>query len=330
MIDDPGCPICDGADWDVIGSRTYARAATDGLSDFLRDRYRVVFEVWQAGVSDFTIESRVCRACGFVLFAPRPSAEDVDRKYRFLQSIGSNRPLTPYDSQRERRRSARLLEIVTPHLASMAGADVLDFGGADGRLMQAFAARGARCHVIDYCDTPIPGVVRLGATARDLPAGDTYDAIVCSHVLEHVADPLATVRTLAERLKPDGVFYAEVPMEVWRRAPLPKEPVTHINFFTPSSLTYLMARAGLAAVTSGLAAYPHPDGATALVIGCIARPANRLIHPPAPGVGLGETKRFLKPGLSLMARRAMMIPGVMLREAAQKLQRTTRRPAKAG
>jgi len=327
MIDDPRCPVCDGAQWAAIGRRTYARAAMNDLGDFLRDRYRVVFEVWRTGASDLTIESRVCRICGFVLFAPRPSAEEVDGKYRFLQSIGSNRPLTPYDSLRERQRSARLFEIVTPHIAKVGGADVLDFGGADGRLMQAFVGSGARCHVIDYCETQIPGVTRLGATADDLPADGAYDAIVCSHVLEHLANPLRTVQALADRLRPGGVFYAEVPMEVWRRPPLPKEPVTHINFFTPTSLSYLIARAGLGAVMSRLSAYPHPDGVTAPVIGCVASRGTRPVRLPAPGAGLRETNRFLKPDLPLMARRALMMPGVVLRETARKLQRTVVRKA---
>jgi SAM-dependent methyltransferase len=38
-----------------------------------------------------------------------------------------------------------------------------------------------------------------------------YDAIICSHVLEHVSDPYAVAGKLASKLAPGGVLYVEVP-----------------------------------------------------------------------------------------------------------------------
>jgi 2-polyprenyl-3-methyl-5-hydroxy-6-metoxy-1,4-benzoquinol methylase len=38
-----------------------------------------------------------------------------------------------------------------------------------------------------------------------------YDAVICSHVLEHVRDPHALAGRLAGKLAPEGVLYVEVP-----------------------------------------------------------------------------------------------------------------------
>ena len=38
-----------------------------------------------------------------------------------------------------------------------------------------------------------------------------YDAIICNHLLEHLADPYSVVERLAGKLKPGGIFYIEGP-----------------------------------------------------------------------------------------------------------------------
>lgn len=38
-----------------------------------------------------------------------------------------------------------------------------------------------------------------------------YDAVICSHVLEHVADPYGVAHRLTAKLKPGGVLYVETP-----------------------------------------------------------------------------------------------------------------------
>jgi SAM-dependent methyltransferase len=282
-----------------------------------------MFELWCKDAAHLTISSQVCRACGFVSYAPRPTVDDIDRKYRFLQSIGSNQPATRYDSGREKRRARRLYQIVKKHIPDMQVGRVLDFGGADGRLLQPFVERGAECHLIDYCEMPIPGVNRIGSTESDIPWEGAYDVIVCSHVLEHLADPFHVLRRLADRVRKGGIFYAEVPMEIWRRPPLPKEPVTHINFFTPSSMSYLMNRAGLSVLSCKLARYPHPDGVYSLVIACVATNA-AANETPRFGAGLAETERFLTPDMTMMLRFGAMLPGSVIRAAVKRLRQADR------
>jgi 2-polyprenyl-3-methyl-5-hydroxy-6-metoxy-1,4-benzoquinol methylase len=40
---------------------------------------------------------------------------------------------------------------------------------------------------------------------------NAYDAIICSHILEHLSDPYAILQVLCRKLKTGGVMYIEVP-----------------------------------------------------------------------------------------------------------------------
>ena len=129
----------------------------------------------------------------------------------------------------------------------------LDFGGGDGKLLAPFVDAGHDCYLVDYNTEPLPGVKKLADTLDGVD--DTFDAIICSHVLEHVADPLGTLRDLRARLRPGGRIYAEVPSEVWRGIPIERDPVTHVNFFTVASF----GRRITASLTSRIASSPRPS-----------------------------------------------------------------------
>ncbi len=59
-----------------------------------------------------------------------------------------------------------------------------------------------------------------GLTAVD---NDRYDAVVCSHVLEHLGDPYSAVATLAPKVNSGGVIYVEVPSPRSDKLPRAKE-----------------------------------------------------------------------------------------------------------
>jgi SAM-dependent methyltransferase len=57
-----------------------------------------------------------------------------------------------------------------------------------------------------------PGAVDLLGDLERLPfAGASLDAVVCTHVLEHVADPRSGFEEIARVVKPGGTVYVEVP-----------------------------------------------------------------------------------------------------------------------
>lgn len=92
----------------------------------------------------------------------------------------------------------------------------------------------------------------------DLPyAPETFDALVCSEVLEHLANPEATLAKVVPLLKPGGRVYASVPnlahwkivLELLRgRFDYAERGVmdrTHLRWFTPRSFKALWEACGV-------------------------------------------------------------------------------------
>lgn len=308
LIQNPSCPVCGSSEWRELGRHTYRLKDKERQPPYIRNRYRAIFEVLSPGSDEFETVSQLCLTCGFILHTPRQTSEDRSAVYGFLGSITDNAPSSPYRAEHERRRAHRLYGRVNPHLAGKTA--ILDYGGSDGRLLKEFASNGAVCHLIDYCRTPIAGVTSIGRDEADIPRNAAYGAVICSHVLEHLAEPFDVVKALAESLQPGGIMYAEVPMEIWRRPPAPKEPITHVNYFTPATLSFLLERAGLHVLSARLISYIYGSGSPALAVECIGTKRSTVrANPP----GAKEAERFLDPDLALGLKRAWLIPNTVAR-----------------
>jgi SAM-dependent methyltransferase len=66
-------------------------------------------------------------------------------------------------------------------------------------------ARDKRC-TDAFFDVDLSRPEALGAVADE-----TYDVVICSHLLEHLPDPYTIADRLASKLKPGGMIYLEVP-----------------------------------------------------------------------------------------------------------------------
>jgi SAM-dependent methyltransferase len=93
--------------------------------------------------------------------------------------------------------------------------------------------------------------VAIGELTELAFPSESFDAVVMWHVLEHVADPHATVSEVARILRPGGVFLCAVPnfgslearfaRDKWFHLDVPR----HLNHFTAPVLAKLMTEAGL-------------------------------------------------------------------------------------
>ena len=178
-----------------------------------------------------------------------------------------------------------------------------------------------------YGPTTVPGVRRLGSTLRELSSAEQFDLIICSHVVEHLAAPGAAVRALGSHLRTSGRLYVEVPMEIWAES-LPEEPVTHVNFFTPSSLQLLLEESGLTVDSCRLEGAQYVAGAWALVVCAVAR-QGATTHGRTDRHGPSETMAFLSPNVwlklmsfCLMPRAIPMVLRSQLRASADRLLRS--------
>ena len=95
--------------------------------------------------------------------------------------------------------------------------DHLDYAGQDFGEYSADAKK-----MMGGGDTPNPtaypyGVLDYVSDIWDIPAEDaTFDAVLCTEVLEHVPYPIASVRELARVLKPGGLLILTVPSNCLR------------------------------------------------------------------------------------------------------------------
>ena len=318
------CPMCSADAWEEYAVRVYRRSdVRNGGScpdEYTRRRLDVLFSAWFPDRDEVCVSVRGCGGCGFVCFNPRPDARDVERKYELLGKIGNTGAgETPVDSPYELRRARRMYGILRSNSSLKVGTRVLDYGGGDGRLMRDVAGHGARCFLVDYNQKPCSWVTRLGNTLADITKEERrYDLCVLSHVMEHVVTPVDLLKGLRFVLKREGQVYCEVPMECWRRLPRLDEPVTHVNFFTPSSLATAFRRAGYAVNHCRLCEYwaGAPDR-LGLAIGCWAR----VSDPSAvAGNSRSDLMRWMTPNLLRRVQVAICSPRTTTRNLQHRIR----------
>jgi SAM-dependent methyltransferase len=131
-----------------------------------------------------------------------------------------DRPVLSVGHRVRLRHLARALEpLLTPD------ARMLDAGSSDGRLAADVAATHRNCEVV-AADVDEAALTAARVRADRLPnlraehtrIGEEttladFDVVVCSDVLEHIADDVAAVQWLALRLRPGGHLLLHVPAE---------------------------------------------------------------------------------------------------------------------
>ena len=138
-----------------------------------------------------------------------------------------------YDRIADRKRVDFIARVLQSSLPSHA--KVLDVGCGNGVISRHLGRLGFDVLGIDVSEktiaqakaaTTLPNVKFETRSAEDLVAsGETYDAVICSEVLEHLQDPGALLKVLHQSLKPDGKLIVTVPNGKGPRETLVTKPV---------------------------------------------------------------------------------------------------------
>jgi 2-polyprenyl-3-methyl-5-hydroxy-6-metoxy-1,4-benzoquinol methylase len=169
-----------------------------------------------------------------------------------------------YRPHQDPRSSHQQIANLVRELAAERGyAPVLDVGCAQGMLAQAIEGTGV---VIDGIELNEQWAAMARPHYRDVftapaetaPLKDReYRLVVCGDVLEHLVDPVATLRRLRQAAAEDAKFIVSLPnvahlavrlmlvagkFPKMQRGPLDK---THLHFFTRKTATQMLAQAGL-------------------------------------------------------------------------------------
>ena len=138
-----------------------------------------------------------------------------------------------------------------------AGRRLLDVGCGSGEFLIRMRERGWDVVGVEPDPVAAAGARAGGLDVRDGMlddarfAGESFDAIVLSHVIEHVHDPVALLRECSRVLRPEGTLVLMTPnLESvghrrfgadWRGL----EPPRHLHVFSVESLESCVARVGL-------------------------------------------------------------------------------------
>lgn len=286
MIKDFPCPVCNCREWETVETFCYDKQnltnthinkmsrrlyklrkiarivfkaaprtkpiAYPFLNSYDRRRQEMLFNVWFPGQDTVTLKSQYCPSCGFACYNPRPTEQDSKASYAYNWS--KNKPKKNPgqknfpDLQKDTKRARRIYTLTTQHVRKTK-LSVLDYGGGDGRILLPFVDTKHDCYLVDYGSHQIPGIRKIADDLTSMPTDRLYDIVICSHILEHMSDPVAFLKGLKKHLHDDGVIYAEVPMELRCGFPIETDPVTHCNFFAPASLHNLFDKAGYRVVS---------------------------------------------------------------------------------
>jgi SAM-dependent methyltransferase len=155
------------------------------------------------------------------------------------------------------RRAAA--DAMVMYLPWQAGGRLLDIGCGAGRQMALMGTLGWAVEGVDFDPQAVAAAqgrglaVRLGSLEAQRYPDASFDAVILSHVIEHVHEPQLLLREIARILKPGGRLVVLTPNAgglgrrlygpAWRGL----EPPRHLTVLSPEALRRLFVEAGFAA-----------------------------------------------------------------------------------
>ena len=232
-----------------------------------------------------------CASCGLVQINPQPVAEEIKRRY------GEN--YLTYELENEDAFfNLQLLGLADTGFDKLEFGDkgqkprVLDIGCATGKLLACLREKGWETTGVEisapqaeYCrHNRNLDVKSLPLEENRFPSG-AFDAVLASHLIEHLNAPAALVREVSRILTPEGRFFVTTPniagfqsrlfKDRWRSA-IPD----HLYLFSIATLSRLLAENGFTiekTVTWG-----------GLAAGTAPAPVKRVFDKAAKRFGFGD------------------------------------------
>jgi SAM-dependent methyltransferase len=195
-----------------------------------------------------------CPGCSLVWLSHPPKPEEMDLHYtdayhKLISAAGDDATF------RWKDRKAALIQY------KQSGA-LLDLGCSSGSFLEFMRSKSWKLHGIEMsAEGARTAAERSEAQVfvgniLDAPfTGESFDAITCFDVLEHLYEPRGVMARVGEWLKPGGIFYVLVPNidsaearvfgSYWHGLELPR----HLFHYSPASLKFLAESAGLKEVS---------------------------------------------------------------------------------
>lgn len=233
MPESGACGLCAGANIDFY---------TKAVSLYSEDIYDIV----------------KCRDCGLVF------VDDSRRTDWRLENYRDDKTAVEYMDGKEGRDKIAFSPLLMKLAGLVKAGDVhlLDIGCGSGTLLGMARAAGwqvtgiePNVHIARIAEEK-HGIKVFTCTLEEADlASESFDVITVIQTLEHMYDPLRTLRVARDILKKDGILYVEVPnlynfaFILNRRLGVRDfartlDPAAHVYYFTPGTLKRLITGAG--------------------------------------------------------------------------------------
>lgn len=200
---------------------------------------------------------RNCLNCQAFFLSPPPNSEQLAQAYDDSYYGEKEKKFSSFIENLldffRRRRAQMIANTLPPH------AKVLDIGCGNGRFLQYVQKQKS--------DTQIYGIemsgkaakraaqieglqLKVGSLAKSDFLPNTFDAITLFHVFEHLQEPVFTLQTIQQILKPDGLFVLSFPnidswqANVFKGKWFHLDPPRHLFFFKPKDFVAEMQKYG--------------------------------------------------------------------------------------
>ncbi len=260
-------------------------------------------------------ELRRCQDCELVAVANPPAPEELAIIYSDDAGYHEDWADPTSDAvRREREMARRQLDAVHGASAPGIGGTLLDVGCSVGLFLEEARAAGWDVRGVEFNESTaraarqLRGLDVITGSLENADLDDaSFDVVTLWDVLEHVPDPLATLRAAARVLDPGGSLWIETPnidglfprvsyragrrLDYW---PHP-EPPHHLFQFSPRSLAYTLRAAGFEVASETTRAIPlrYTFGSAAQMRERPMKAAYGAIFAPVaavgPLVGRGDT-----------------------------------------
>lgn len=205
--------------------------------------------VWRQPLGPALVETILCPGCGLVRHQPILGESDRRRRGQSHGQWHTNEPINQRHRQRVEHRVRRQIDFLAPEIQP--GWRALEIGVGLGLLSHWLQEQG--CQVLG-----VEPDAQQAAYARNqfglqvlptrfeeaaLPSG--FHLFAASHVIEHLADPLAFLARLRALAAPEAVLFLETPNILAPKvSPRRVFSLPHNYYFSPATLSACLRRSG--------------------------------------------------------------------------------------
>ena len=212
---------------------------------------------------------RRCNSCFFVSTFPFPNQDALSHQYDaayWQEGSSSSRLLDLFYALRSKGIINELKGLVSNQ------GKILDWGSGDCRWLKVIRDAGFKAWGIDlYSTMPHDQSVKNATIETAGFSEASFDAITAFHLLEHLPDPVGSIREALKILKPGGVMIVETPnidswgFRIFKKRWQPLQLPAHLNHFSPKTLRKIFENNGGVEIIK-ISHFSHRASPAALVV----------------------------------------------------------------